>query len=113
MDENCVKMECTDVVVKHSLPSIITVSPDLRNAGIDFPPNFTLPPKIVLTFPPVITCVGSYATGSPDAGSSRYRRSSKYSNFGPTVKVAIDRNCESGAESEEEKVIGNFCMTVY
>lgn len=139
VDENCDKLESMDVV-KHSLPSMIPVSPELRNVGINFPPEF-VSPKTVLTLPPESSCVISHqkccGTGSPDAGSPctpkegffdpfapglddfmLAPRNSKYLpeprstaarslNFGAPVKVAIDGNCESDAETilEEEKLL--------
>lgn len=85
VDENCVKMESADVV-KHSLLSTIPVSPDLRNVGVNFPPEFTSP-KTVLTLPPELTCVDShgkcYATGSPDAGSPGTPKEGFFDPFAP------------------------------
>lgn len=87
VDENCDKLEPMDVV-KHSLPSMIPVSPDLRNEGLNFSPEF-VSPKTVLTLPPESSCVDSrrkcYGTASPDAGSPCTPKEGFFDPFAPGI----------------------------
>ncbi|KAK1388083.1 hypothetical protein POM88_016261 [Heracleum sosnowskyi] len=80
-------MESVDIV-KQSVPSMIPVSPDLRNVDINFPPEFTSP-KTVLNLPPESSCVDSrqncYGTGSPDAGSPCTPKEGFFDPFAPGV----------------------------
>ncbi|KAL8135078.1 cyclin-dependent protein kinase inhibitor SMR11 [Apium graveolens] len=87
VDENCDKLESVDVV-KHSLPSMIPVSPDLRNEGLNLSPEF-VSPKTVLTLPQESSGVDShqkcYGTGSPDAGSPCTPKDGFFDPFAPGV----------------------------